>query len=453
MKYTATPDRGDGVRLVECENRNRFKTVACTPHNLPKKVVFECGKCEPCLRAWGSRNMARIIDGLKMRPGRTPNFTTITMCEGTGWDGLCGKCFKPNAKHRSPADVTAILIGWRRFRRSSWYRRRYGADAFWRTLEKTKKGSWHLHLICYDDLPNIKKARNGESISSYLGRQSSEALQFIQKLTEYGLGIITHIEPVKSTKGIAWYLGAYITKVAFDLENATKGTRTKYGTATRIVDCSKGWRDPRIHPTHRYYETDPDTIPNLDELPESLPCDCEAKDSQTNDFLDTIVSSKLAEVPQHLIHEYHQVTTERSKLYATRQAAKERAWVANSMKAEEAARRIILNTKKPLSIARDISTRTMIELRNRTGLPLRLLTCIQKGDENCRLYQLSLSRAELKPTQHTALHNWHLTPPTTSNQATPDEPSQMPPGKLWESQPDSQRYAPHRSERLRGFVH
>lgn len=192
-----------------------------------KILPARCYQCAGCGHAWRSKVKKRIADGVNRHGKAGAMFLTLTL------DGRL-----------ETRTTERIIKAWRKFRRSSWFRRRYGATPFYRVIELHRDGAAHMHMVIYG-IPKILKANNRESIRSFISRQSTEAKEFIHKLRENSFGPISHSEKLRgSGAAAAAYLAKYLGKT-------DRPTITRRGvTFHRIADCSKGWGTPRIHSNH-----------------------------------------------------------------------------------------------------------------------------------------------------------------------------------------------------------
>lgn len=58
-----------------------------------------------------------------------------------------------------------------------------------------------MHLVTDADLPDVPRARDGESVDAWRARLSPEAREFVAALEAAGLGPITNVEPLRGGGG------------------------------------------------------------------------------------------------------------------------------------------------------------------------------------------------------------------------------------------------------------
>ena len=108
-------------------------------------------------------------------------------------------------------------------------------------FEVHKDGTPHLHaVIDTDNIPNIERARNRESLTAYYARQSPAGKLWIDRLCSFGFGPIAHNEKAYGTgRASGKYLVKYLsTGSAVELTHPS-------GRRMRISEGSRDWRLPR----------------------------------------------------------------------------------------------------------------------------------------------------------------------------------------------------------------
>ena len=246
--------------LLDCKdwedpNFNRWITTKCLFHGKRRAIQFRCGECDGCFNQWAGRVKARIYQGVMQRGGSKKfRFLTLTMCRFTpkrnkDWsfseDSKCYSCEREYEDHR-PTNADQIMMAWRKLRRSTAYRNRYGRPHFYRVLDPHADGKPHLHFAMNWNL-TIPRINTGEKLHDWMKRLSPEAQEFQQLAMRYGFGPMMSSEhPNRGAGGVANYMGNYMAKVR------KKQWVRKGATFSRIVDCSKGWLPPVQRHKHRW---------------------------------------------------------------------------------------------------------------------------------------------------------------------------------------------------------
>lgn len=260
-----------------------FITGHCS-HGNALRIPMPCNdyaNCDICLNSYIGKIRSRINDGLDARPYADYQFLTFTQCRHTrlrSSDTHCPQCLRPRAELVYP-NPHNVLLAWREFRR--WYNRNHPRPLrFFRILEPHQDGNAHLHAVIdatQSPLPLISKARNGESLDSYITRQSEDARLLIERLCSFGFGPIADIQDAYenghgASKYLTWYLGKE-HQARYSLNNFVHES----GRRVRLYDCSNDWKPKLVAERFTYAAeyVSPDADADEEEEPDTAADGCD----------------------------------------------------------------------------------------------------------------------------------------------------------------------------------
>ena len=200
-------------------------------HGDQRRLEVGCGsrfdrECVPCANRWRKRIRRRLLVGSRL--GGNYYFLTLTM---------------PGRAVVGAGGIADAKQAWRTF--SKRWRQRFGPRAaYYLVAEFQRRGVLHFHVVLRmpNRLPILRPRRIAvrSSLVSHRRRRAwyRSTSWWSTAIRQSGFGEVWEIEPVRSVKGVASYLGSYLTKAGDFV-----GYRIikEYGEPLRLHHSSRNW--------------------------------------------------------------------------------------------------------------------------------------------------------------------------------------------------------------------